>query len=349
MESSTPTTHTAEPADDSGETAFYVNVAIGTIGLMGNAFVCLVMLRYHNVFNSSTNKLIIHQSLVDCLSSVMFLMRRFLAVSPPAVVPGNLIGSLYCNLWWSEWVQYGMLVTSTYNLVAISTERYFATCQSVKHRNVFSTRRLKLIMASAWICGWVSEFHNLVLAYQVDGACDVSWPNATVQAIWGVFIFVKDLVIPIGIIIFAYSKIISELHHRSKARVGDNNQDARNMLSKANKNVTKTLFLVAVCFVICWTPAEINYILYNLGLNNNFVNSTMYQALNAFVVVNVCVNPFIYCFTYERFQKQVKKMICGGARGNQVGTTDDGSTMRNNTVQSTVSGPALSGTGNINA
>ncbi|XP_038077131.1 uncharacterized protein LOC119744980 [Patiria miniata] len=319
--------------DDSGrKTDFYVYMVLSVLGLIGNAFVCLVMLRYRKVFKSSTNKLILHQSFVDFLASFVFILRRLLLVS--SAVPDNTIGLIYCKLWWSEWPQYGMFVTSTYNLAAISMERYFATCHSVSHRNMFSSYRLKFVMAAAWLCGWVPEAHMVPISHQINDACDVLWSTPTIQAVGGVFIFLWELVIPLSIMIFAYIRIILELHKRSKAREGDNNQVAQSMLSKANKNVTKTLLVVTIFFTVCWVPADVNYILFNLGLNDNSFDSIWYQAAGSIVVVNMCINPFIYCFTYDRFQRQARKMVCGRCRprNNQVDTSYDATT-RTATIQ----------------
>ncbi len=113
------------------------------------------------------------------------------------------------------------------------------------------------------------------------------------------------------VMIFAYTKIILELRRRSRARVDDNNQDARNMLSRANKNVTKTLLVVVIFFAVCWTPTEIYYMFLNLGAIEVSVYNATLPIFSAVVVVNLCINPFIYCFTYERFQKQAKKMVFG--------------------------------------
>ena len=321
MESPTVASHTPEQQDNSAIVSFYLSITLGLLGVIGNAFVCLVMLRYPKVFNSTTNRLIIHQSVVDLLSSIVFLLRKYLVIT---TVPDTTLGSLYCRLWWSDWPQYGMFVTSTYNLVAISIERYIATCHPVSHRNLFSTSWLKLIMVAAWMSGWITQAHLIPNSFRVDDACNLSWSNPALQAVVGIFIFLLELIIPLAVIIFTYSKIIVELHRRSKVRAGDNNQDARNMLSKANKNVTKTLLLVAVFFAICWIPADVSYLIFNLGLNVDFVDSTVNVIMGAMVVVNICVNPFIYCFTYERFQKQAKKMVFGTCVGsvNRVGATD---------------------------
>ena len=316
-------------ADNSNYAAFYVNIIIGSLGLIGNAFVCLVMLRYRSIFNSTTNKLIIHQSVVDFLGSLLFLLG--VVIPPPSQVPDNILGSMYCKLWWSEWLQYSVFIVSTYNLVAISVERYFATCQPVRHRNMFSSHRLMMVVALDWISICFLHSYLIFISHNIDGVCEVIWPSPTIQAVVGVVIVESTIiVIPLAIIIYSYIKIILALYKRSRARVGDNNQDARNMLTRANKNVTLTLFVVAIFFAICWTPISTSYMLYNLGLNETFVSPT----LNAIVVLNICINPFIYCFTYERFQKQVKKMVCGGRRRNDNRVdTISGSTRQEATAQ----------------
>ncbi len=313
---------------------FYVSIIIGSLGLIGNAFVCLVMLRYRSIFNSTTNKLIIHQSVVDFLGSFVFLLSLFLVVSPPSQVPDNIFGSLYCKLWWSTSTQYSLYSVSVYNLVAISIERFYATCQPVRHQNKFSSHRLKMIIAIIWICGLVPNTILTVISYKSEDGCDVNWPSRTVQVVVGLFIsYSLTIFIPLVVIIFSYARIIQELLKRSRARAGDNNQDARNMLNEANKNVTVTLFVVAIFFAICWTPVCTNYALYNLGLHDNYDDPT----LNAIVVLNLCVNPLIYCFTYERFKKQAKKMLCGGSQHN-VNRVDtiSGSTRQEANAQRTV-------------
>lgn len=314
-------------------TAFYI--MLGLLGLLGNAFVGFVMLRYRHVFNSTTNKLIIHQSMVDFTASMMFFLHHLQLSLFTVSVPDNFLGIIYCRLWWSEWALYGVFVTSTYNLVAISLERYFATCQPVKHRNMFSTCRLKGIMATSWVCGFLSQSHLFALSSLSGGECVLSRHSSVIQALEGLAVFLVELLIPLTIVIFAYVKIILELHKRSRARIADNNQDARNMLSKANKNVTKTLLLVAIFFAVCWIPKDVNYILFSLGLNDNFVNSDLFETLGAVVVVNMCINPVIYCFTYDHFQKQAKRMVAGGCRRsvNQVGASE-GSGRLDHAVQS---------------
>ena len=338
METSTQSSPTVNPVVhvDSFAINTYVNTFLGLLGLIGNAFVSLVMLRNRKVFNSVTNKLIIHQSIVDFLASFLFILQQFLKISP-GTVPDNILGSLYCKLWSSELLKYTVFVTSSYNLVAISIERYYATCKPVRHRNMFTTCRLKMIMATAWICGLISTGHILFSWFQSHSTCVPLWSSPVVQSVIICQSVATSLLIPLFIMTIAYVKIILELRRRSRARANDNNQDARNMLSRAEKNVTKTLLLVVIFFAICWTPGSVNYLLFNFGIFDPSSFSSVSAIFSTIVFVNLCINPFIYCFTYERFQKQVKKMVCGRQRNiNQVGTTS-GSTRQDTNAQHTVS------------
>ena len=334
---STASPQTSEPQNSFNYTAFYASIFVGSLGMIGNAFVCLVMLRYRSVFISTTNKLIIHQSIVDFLGAFVFILRQLLVISPPAIVPDNVLGSVYCKVWWSPFLQYSVFITSSYNLVAISLERYYATCQPVKHRSMFSNNRLKMVILIAWLCGSLPTAHNFPISHQTNGVCGVYWPSSAFRAVVGFLVFVRDLVIPLAIMVFAYTKIILELRRRSKARDDDNNQDARNMLSRANKNVIKTLLVVVIFFAVCWTPTEIYYMVFNLGLIEVFAFNAALPLFSTVVVVNLCINPFIYCFTYERFQKQAKKMIFSGRLRNinRVDTTS-GSTRQEASAQHTI-------------
>ncbi|XP_022079550.1 somatostatin receptor type 2-like [Acanthaster planci] len=290
--------------------ALFFFVVLSSLGMVGNAVVCLVMLRNRKVFNSTTNKLIIHQSTIDSFGSIIFLTRRFALITPP--VPAGFLTRLYCRIWWSEWVQYSMFVTSTYNLAAISAERYLATCHPVRHRNMFSPCRLKLLLLVPWLAGWLPAAHVVVLSFYDSETldCGIAWPSLEAQAAGGVLIFLQEMVIPLTIMVFTYSRITWSLQQRSRVRQGENNAAAREMFSKANRNVTITLIVVAVFFVVCWLPNEVYYLLYNLSLQPNFINDPVYEVTSVFVVLNLCINPFIYAFAYERFRKKLLEMLC---------------------------------------
>src|SRR5688572_8762194 len=78
---------------------------------------------------------------------------------------------------------------------------------------------------------------------------------------------------------------------------------------KTQMNVIKTFLIISVCFVLCWSPNRINYILYNLHIVKNLSsdgrNVTVFLAF-----LNVCLNPFIYAANLDPVKKYLREKFC---------------------------------------
>ena len=91
-------------------------------------------------------------------------------------------------------------------------------------------------------------------------------------------------------------------------------------MSKAGKNVIKTMLTISIVFVLCWTPNTIYFIFYtarsDIPLSGAIYSFTVYAVFD-----NAIINPFIYSVQYVPFQNQVKKLF-GRNRsdGNSVAT-----------------------------
>ena len=117
---------------------------------------------------------------------------------------------------------------------------------------------------------------------------------------------------PIFIMVYAYSRMIIAL----TKKVANPVNGPRSAVSKAKKNVLVTTTLIGVMFVLCWTPLEIYFISYQLS---NGWNRLLYLVFTGLLTCNMFVNPFIYCFKYERFRKELKQLIFRRCRRHQVG------------------------------
>ena len=81
-------------------------------------------------------------------------------------------------------------------------------------------------------------------------------------------------------------------------------------LLRARRNTFKTFLIVFVTFLICWTPNQIIYFSFNLGMPLQFTE--WYYLLSvAMVASNSCVNPVIYALKYRQFRKGLRGMFCG--------------------------------------
>ena len=137
------------------------------------------------------------------------------------------------------------------------------------------------------------------------------WPNPFSKNAYGVFVFCITFLVPLIILIFCYVKIVWVLTRR----IDSNLSGVKNeKFELARTNTIKTLLIVALCFVICWSNNQIYYLMYNLGFNVNW-NSSFYQSTVVMAFLNCTINPFIYLAKYQDFQSALKSFcVCRKSR-----------------------------------
>ena len=102
-----------------------------------------------------------------------------------------------------------------------------------------------------------------------------------------------------------YKRIKPASNQRAgKNKKGTNNQN----MSRAMRNVIKTLALVSICFILCWSCNQIYFLMWNLGYPADF-NGAFYHFTVVAVFCNCCINPPIYIAQYEQFQINLKKHV----------------------------------------
>ena len=77
----------------------------------------------------------------------------------------------------------------------------------------------------------------------------------------------------------------------------------------ARRNTIKTLLIVGLCFIICWSNNQVYYLMFNLGYDVDW-NGIYYQFTILMVFMNCVVNPFVYLIKYDDYQKALKKFLC---------------------------------------
>ena len=126
------------------------------------------------------------------------------------------------------------------------------------------------------------------------------------RMLYGVFVFCITFLVPLIILIFCYGKIVWVLSRRIDSNLSGVKNDKFEL---AKTNTIKTLLIVALCFVICWSNNQVYYLMYNLGFNINW-NSSFYQSTVVMAFLNCTINPFIYLAKYQDFQTALKS-LCG--------------------------------------
>ncbi|XP_077981903.1 galanin receptor 2b-like [Glandiceps talaboti] len=297
---------------------------IGTTGVIGNILVIAVFMRIHKASPTglnSTNIFIMNQSCIDLVSSILLLAQNLI---PVGSIPNGAVGDAFCKLWVSSlYPMWACFLGSTFNLVFLTFERYFAICHPIKHHTSFSQRKAKIMVGAVWPLCFVYELHwAMVQKNDNNGGCTQIWFKG-LDAL-GVMVFVFQYITPIIIMAFVYVNILRVVRRQSKVHTADPrptqatdqaSASAPKPLSKTEKNIISTLLIIAITYIVCWSPNQIVYFWFNLGGYVNF-NSIFFSYTIVSVCCNMCVNPFIYAAKLREFQVEAKKMFgCGNSQG----------------------------------
>ncbi|XP_006816212.1 muscarinic acetylcholine receptor M4-like [Saccoglossus kowalevskii] len=154
-------------------------------------------------------------------------------------------GKTLCTAWMV--LDYWIYTASTYTMLAICIDRYFAILHGLRYRRMRTNRLINGMIISCWVTAFLVEVPGLVLWEPLSGVsivdysyyCDVEWAEnetyATINTLLTMFI-------PFSFILILSFAIWIALRHRSKALKG---KDGVNLLgisaaSSISKKCTDT-------------------------------------------------------------------------------------------------------------
>ena len=291
-----------------------MEVIIGALGIITNGIVIFVLMRTPALKKHTTNLYIINQSLIDMVVSFILL----LITQVDSDIPKNLTGlggSVLCFLWVTRMLLWGPMLASNYNLVVMTLERYISIARPIWHKNHVTKTRVRMSLAIPWVFGLAYEGTvKFATTKFTNGICLLfQFPNMGSGRAVGIMYVIVQYIIPLAVFSFCYGHMVTYLRLRVRPieqTSGENKGQGKryNPMERARRNVIKTMFVIALGFILCWTINEIYFLLYNLGFNVDFA-SILYHASALLVFVNCTINPFIYAFKYEQYQKALLAIL----------------------------------------
>ena len=165
-------------------------------------------------------------------------------------------------------------------------------------------------------------FLFVFLSFQViDGKCYLSHTSETVGKIVGVIVVSFQYLIPLNIIVFCYGRMIFMLSKRvdfssqsasEGGQVNEMERKQRTTFMRARRNTVKTVIIVGICFLACWTQNQVQYFMYLIGFEVDWT-SVYFNFGWTIIFVNCTINPFVYVVLYRDFQSALLSLFgCGG-------------------------------------
>lgn len=303
---------------------------ISVFGLISNVLVIVIIALYPPMRKQLTNIFIVNQSSLDASAAVFLLLSVVIDTKYYKKTRGNPADVLACFVWETGLLQWSMFVASAYGIVAMTFEKFLAVVHPIMYRTKFARNKFAIgaILAAPWFIGTAINAGIEIPTTEINsrGACAVFslWPSDSVENGIGVLTVIVEYFVPLFLLVFFYAKMTLVLHRRVEptqetAKQGEAKRNET--MARARTNVIKTLVLVGVLFIICWTLNIFNLLLSFLGYPYVNFDSDYYNFTVYLVFLNCCVNPIIYILKYKQFQVAVRYLCCRKRATEDSGTT----------------------------
>ena len=292
--------------------AFYFQLAVVIIGIVGMAANGLVL--YAMVASKQHRKhvLIFNQNLLDLVCC--FFLSIMYGTKLANVYLEGVHGYWLCLTLLSEGPAWGPFVGSLMNLEAITIERYLKVVRPVLAKKKLHMWTIYSVIPFTWIGGIaVAVGVTISTTNVVNGVCYtlVFWKSHTVQIAYGIWYFLSFFVIILLIFVFFYWRILIAIRRQASvmaAHSATGSGTAQTQSKQIQTNVIKTMMLVSALFAVTWAPLQIYYLILNIHSTLTLRENVYYVTMFAGFLYN-CTNPFIYATNFDPVRRVLNRLI----------------------------------------
>ncbi|XP_063343787.1 formyl peptide receptor 2-like [Pelmatolapia mariae] len=231
-----------------------------------------------------------------------FLFTAFLILSIISLSQSHRwpFGAFLCKL--NTFVNVVNMFASILFLTAMSLDRCLCIWVVVWAHNKRTVSKAQLISAGIWVIAGVfsTPYATFRTVSESTGKMTCYYEFKTNESRWTLytFRFVMGFVIPFLIIVISYVSIGIRAMHMQRTR---------------RRRSRRVIFSIIFAFFICWLPFHIfNFIELKFSTNLELQGIVrMYGPLTvSLAFLNSCLNPILYVFMCEEFQKKFRQSIC---------------------------------------
>ncbi|KAM8869151.1 chemerin-like receptor 1 [Spinachia spinachia] len=289
-------TSSTPPPDESGGVlrnirivSLFIYSVILVFGILGNGAVIYVTgCRMKRTVNSVW---FLNLALAD------FLFTAFLIFSIISVSQEHQwqFGEFMCKL--NSFVTVVNMFASIFLLTVISLDRCLSIWVVVWAQNKRTVLKAQVTCVVVWMAAVVCSIPYAHFRGLVDRENKIYCSYSVRHEFFDLFRFVVGFLIPFLVILVSYIAI--------GVRVGRLQKTSR-------KRSRRILFSIVVAFFLCWLPFHIYSLiqLYTTNQNVRYTAPIVGPLLVALAFLNSSLNPILYVFMCEEFQKKLKSSIC---------------------------------------
>nr|ANW09575.1 adipokinetic hormone receptor [Locusta migratoria] len=272
--------------------------ALMAVSAAGNLTVLGLILRRGERARSRLNHMLMHLAIADLL--VTFLMMP-LEIGWSSTVSWRA-GDALCRV--MAFFRVFGLFLSSFVLICISVDRYFAVLKPMRLRD--AARRGRLLIAAAWALSAVCSCPQMFV-FHVEAHPNVTWyrqcvsynafPSKLSEYSYLGFGMLMMYGLPLAVIIFSYTSILGEIYRRSR-EFSDGDRFRRSslgFLGRARIRTLKMTIIIVVVFFICWTPYYVMCLWWWFDKDSAMkIDFRLQKGLFIFASTNSCMNPIVY-------------------------------------------------------
>ncbi|XP_055305439.1 adipokinetic hormone/corazonin-related peptide receptor variant I isoform X2 [Sitodiplosis mosellana] len=264
---------------------------------IGNITVLVLLIKRRLKRPSRIDTMLTHLAIADLL--VTFIMMP-LEIGWAYTVSWRA-GDFMCRL--MSFLRTFGLYLSSFVLVCISVDRYFAVIKPMKLAGV--NRRGKVMLCAAWITSSICSMPQAII-FHVE-----NHPNITHYQQCVTYNFFRDeshekiysfigmmlmYALPLLCIVYCYASIYIELYKKSRKCVTDRFRRSNDdVLSRAKRKTLRMTITIVIVFIVSWTPFYVMSVWYWLDKDTALkVDQRIQKGLFLFACTNSCMNPIVY-------------------------------------------------------
>ena len=241
-------------------------LVIGIIGTIANAFVILVLGSSVKIRQKLVNTLIIHQSFVDLLTSVLLIGTAHIDGLDQHGL-GGIHAAIYCFFLMAKWPLWVMMDVSSFSLMFLNIERYISIVHPIYHHTKVTRKKVSMLLPIVWFLGLLEQCLISTNFEAQHGACGFVKPELFQVIV--ISFLILHFFLPVLLVIVLYGHIIIKLRVPVSYGKNTTSGNRNEVMEKAKKNVLKTMLFITICYAVCYVFNSVYIILMIMGILEN--------------------------------------------------------------------------------